>query len=428
MNISKAAVAVAVSVVVPASATGQVSGPKATYWVSAETTSGMAAGMSGMMHGGMGGQAGQPGYPQPHVGGAVGSAAGSTVGGILGGYTGSVVGGALGGLFGGRRAPKQQPPQQRTQAPAQRAPAPADFVRNLHLELGSNDRPTGGAPSAEHLVPAGLNMGTSLPLVTPQAASTPSATPSYGMADGQQPKGKMMIYWGCGERAAAPPIVIDFAAMSAGKVPNLPVIKVDTGTSPSLGRWATLGLWPNERSGQTRVPTNGSLVGQHTVRGNYSPEIRFALDSAHDFMAPLTITGKAPAPGGGTRLTWNPVPGATGYFAQLMGAQQDQTMVLWTSSATAASFSAVMDYLPPSEVRRLIGSRVVLPPTTTECVVPAEVMRAAPQSMLMMIAYGDEVNVSDPPKPAKGPWRLNWTVKARFKSTTSTMLGVPGME
>ena len=194
------------------------------------------------------------------------------------------------------------------------------------------------------------------------------------------------------------------------------------------GRWATLGLWPNERSGTTTVPTNGSLVGQHTVRGNYSPEIRFALAPGQDFMAPLTITGKAPSAGGGTRLTWNAVPGATGYFIQTMGSQQDQTMVLWTSSATAASFSALMDYVPPSEVRRLIASRHVLPPSTTECVIPSEVVRAAPMSMLMMIAYGDEVNAADPPRPAKGPWHLNWTTKVRFKSTTSTMLGVPGME
>ncbi|HEX8569600.1 MAG TPA: hypothetical protein VF699_06725 [Caulobacteraceae bacterium] len=422
---TKAALAAALGLAVPATATGQASGPKATYWVSAETTSGMAAGGMGGMMQGMGGQPGYPpGYTPPSVGGAVGSAAGSAVGSALGGYAGSVVGGALGGLLGRGRGKKQA---QAPAAPAAQAPAPArtNFVRSLRLELGSSQRPN-GAPSAEHLIPAGLNMGPSLPLVTPQATPTTPSTGSYGMADGQRPKGRMMIYWGCGEKAAAAPIVIDFATLSAGKAPNLPVVNVATGTVPTAGKWATLGLWPNERSNVKQVPTNGSLVGQHTVRGNYSPEIRFALGAGQDFMAPLTITSKDRSPGGGTRLVWTAVPGATGYFAQVMGAREDQTMVMWTSSATAASFSALMDYVPPSEVRRLIASRHVLPPSTTQCIVPAEVVQAAPTAMLMMVAYGDEVNAADPPRPAKGPWHVNWTTKVRFKSTTTAMLGVPG--
>ena len=46
-----------------------------------------------------------------------------------------------------------------------------------------------------------------------------------------------------------------------------------------------------------------------------------------------------------------------------------------------------------------------------------------------MIAYGDEANFSDPPRPAdpKIPWKINWTVKARFKSTASTILGMDAM-
>ena len=84
-----------------------------------------------------------------------------------------------------------------------------------------------------------------------------------------------------------------------------------------------------------------------------------------------------------------------------------------------------MDYVPPAEVRRLIGMKAVLPPTTTSCIVPSEVVQAVPVGMLMMIAYGDELNVSNPPKPAKGPWNIDYTVKLRLKSTTSTMLGMP---
>ena len=60
-----------------------------------------------------------------------------------------------------------------------------------------------------------------------------------------------------------------------------------------------------------------------------------------------------------------------------------------------------MDYLPPSEVRRLITSKAVLPPTTTQCIVPSEVVKAVPIGMYMMIAYGDELNVANPPSRRK---------------------------
>jgi hypothetical protein len=33
------------------------------------------------------------------------------------------------------------------------------------------------------------------------------------------------------------------------------------------------------------VPANGSLVSQHTVRGNYNPQINFTLDEDQDFWA-----------------------------------------------------------------------------------------------------------------------------------------------
>jgi len=250
----------------------------------------------------------------------------------------------------------------------------------------------------------------------------------------QRPKGKMLIYWGCGEHAAAAPITIDFATIGQGRMPNLPTINVNVGTPPDARRYATIGLWPNEKTrttvGVSQVPANGSLVGEHTIRGNYSPEIKFALAAGQDFMPPLTLTSTAKSPGGGRQLRWNAVTGATGYFAQVMGAQgQGETMVMWSSSGTAASFGAMLDYVPPAEVRRLIASRVVMPPTQTECIVPSEVIQAAPMAMLMMIAYGDEVNVANPPRPSspRTPWNIEWSTKVRFKSSTTQLLGMPGM-
>ena len=325
----KGAVSVAALYVAAAPAVAQQTGPKAVYWVDAATTSGMGAmgAGGGVSRSAMASQYAaqaqeQEDYEQPDTGSAIGAA--------IGGDAGA----ALGGLFGGGKKKKAQPaPQQRAAAPAPRA-APANYTRTLSLHLGSSQK-AAGEPSAEHLPPAGLQAGPSLPLITPRTARAPT---EYNMPQGMgQPRGKMLIYWGCGERAAAPPITIDLAKIGPGmKTSPFPVINANPGTPPAQGRHATYGAWPNERT-RTTVPTTGSLTG-NTVNGNYSPVINFEVDPGHDFMAPLTITGQTPSPGGGTLVTWNSVPGPTGYYAYMMGSTDGDTMVMWSSSATAGAF------------------------------------------------------------------------------------------
>jgi hypothetical protein len=410
-----------------APALAQQTGPVATYWVSAATNTGMtAAGVKGMQ---------AMGYnPQPGVDPATQAAQPPKAkrpgfGAMLGAAASSMIPGA--GLFTAT--------QQANTAAAQAGDYQAMMtgggkpIRTLALELGSTDRPS-GAPQADHLIPPGMNMGQSLPLVTPEAAA-PREEHQGGMPNGmQRPKGKMMIYWGCGDHAAAPPIVIDFATLSAGQVPPFPTIEVKTPSGPSSSHSATFGSWPNAQDAKP-VPDTASLVGDHTIHGDYSPDIHFRLGPDHDFMAPLTITGQDPTPGGGARVTWNAVPGATGYFLWMMtgvmqnGRPDENTMIMWSSSLKPSTFGALLDYIPPAEVRRLVAEQVVLPPAATECIVPAEVRPSGSYGMLSMIAYGDEVNFADPPRPSspKAAWNLKSVVKVRFKSTTSLMLGMPRM-
>lgn len=67
-------------------------------------------------------------------------------------------------------------------------------------------------------------------------------------------------------------------------------------SGPAFGRSRTYGDWPN-REEPRAVPADASLRGGHAVRGNYSPEIRFALD--RDFldkvvMEPRTVECTVP--------------------------------------------------------------------------------------------------------------------------------------
>jgi hypothetical protein len=305
----------------------------------------------------------------------------------------------------------------------------SSHVRTLTLQLGSPRRAT-GAPQADHLPPAGLQAGPSLPLLTPQAAAprTPASAQPWGQME--RPKGRMLIYWGCGEQARqGQPVVIDFASMAAGKVPpalaNSPLKPM---LPPSAATSATYGEWPNQRS-QARIPAGGSLIGEHEVRGNYSPEIRFAVGAGQDFLAPVTLSSSSIGASGSIPLVWRPVPGARAWFGSVMGSAQNGDMIIWTSSETAVPMLAA-DYIAESDFARLVQSRVLMPATADRCTVPAQVVRAAPQSMMILTAFGGESNFSQPrPAGAARTWRPEWTVKLRTKSTHMGMLGmdIPGM-
>lgn len=288
----------------------------------------------------------------------------------------------------------------------------------LMLQLGSSSR-AAGQPSAEHLPPAALKAGASLPLTTPRPAASGNRTGAGPTGQMGQGKGKMLLYWGCGEQArAGQPLIVDMASLGSGKAsPLTAMLKISGMTPPSASRHATYGEWPNER-GRTTVPTSGSLVGDHVVRGNYSPEMRFALTPANDFLAPLSPRSTKLS-SGAVKLTWPAVANAKAYVANVTGAAADGSIVMWTSSDVKAIGAALSDYLAPAEIARLLQQKALMGPQATECTVPAEVARAAPASMLQMVAHGPEANFSSPPRAPE-----QWAAKMRSKSTHMAILGM----
>ncbi len=295
----------------------------------------------------------------------------------------------------------------------------SSVAHTLELRLASKQK--AAAPNAEHMVPVGLAMGPSLPLIAP--AAPPPARPTSGLPQGyQRPKGRMLIYWGCGEHVGPnQPTVIDFSKLAAGQVP--PGMAAMSGTARSVTRPGPrsapgYGEWPNERDSRP-VPATGSLTGAHKVEGNYSPPISFTLAAGQDFMPSLDLAAAGSLPSGASRLVWRPAPAATGYALAMFGASGNGDIVMWSSGKNAAGFPN-MEYLAPSAVRRLVGLGAVLPPTTSECVLPAEVAAASPAGAITMIGYGPEVNFAEKPKAPK------WTAKVRFKTTATLMHGMGG--
>lgn len=291
----------------------------------------------------------------------------------------------------------------------------------LWLRLGSTTGAEG--PKADHFMPSGAKLGRSVALVTPRQDRGPV---DYlpGETNGERPKGRMLIYWGCGQHAPqGQPVVIDFANLAAGQVPaGLWSDSIPADWGPSLENSRTFGRWPAD-DGKSAKP-DSSLLGAHRVAGNYAPEIAFTLSK--DFMAPLQVKVAANA-GGGSLLSWGGIADATGYIVTLFGGRQGPDgemgdMVMWTSSASRQFGGGLSDWLSPAQVAPLVRDRTVLSPQTTTCIVPAEVVRDAPDFRVgTLTAFGPEESFSYPPRPAQGPWNLEWTARIRHRSTTSWM-------
>jgi hypothetical protein len=288
------------------------------------------------------------------------------------------------------------------------------FTHMLRLRLASKT-PAPAAPQAEHLIPPALQMGASLPLVTPGK--------SPGEVSGTA-KGKLTVYWGCGDHVAAgQPMVLDLATLASGKVPeSIKRWGSTMGRSPHSYGGPTdapgFGEWPNPRDGRM-VPAAGSLVGAHKIQGNYSPTIDFSLSQGQDFMGPMTLASGGNTPAGGAVVRWNNVPQATGYALAMFGANDAGETIMWSSVKTAGF--ANLDYLSPGDAAKAITAGDALAPSTTQCTIPAEVVEAIPMGMVMSVAYGPEVHFAEAPKNPK------WAVTVRYKSSGSLMHGMEAM-
>ena len=297
--------------------------------------------------------------------------------------------------------------------------------RDLRLQLES-PQPASGAPQASHGIPPGLNMGTALPLVTPRVEKSEYVAGERGLSEKyEKPKARMLIYWGCGEMIGkGQPKVIDTAKMSpadfgkafAGRTPTRQ-------TPPAPHKGWVYGEWPNQED-KTDVSKDGSLVGSHLVKGNYLPDIPFSLDRKRDFMAPVEFAPIQATASGAMKVGWQAIPTAIGYFASAMGHDQKSgDSIFWSASEVPEIGFGLQDYLTPADVKRFIGEKVVMEPSRTTCTVPP-VFKEAQGAMLQFIAYGEELNLIQPPKPKDPtqPWNPKWSVKVRLKSTGMTTL------
>lgn len=291
----------------------------------------------------------------------------------------------------------------------------------LNLRLGSNQAPTAPPPQGDHFFLPQARLGKSVPLVSP--VRKPGTEPE-GF---ERPRGRLLLYWGCGAKAGpGQPVVIDFAKVAAGQMPPglfssaVPIIREITAANSR-----SYMEWPNGKS--SKQPTSGSsLVGGHRIASNAGSDINFTL--TQDYM-PGVNAQTSEQSDGSVMVRWNSVQPATGYVAWTMGGMDRNDkggdMVWWTSSAAREFGGGLWDWLPPSVVSNLIAKKIVMPPSQTSCQIPAEVKKASGEMMIGYLnAFGPEAHFSYPPKPAgNAVWNIDWTAKVRFRSYTMLMVG-----
>ena len=313
--------------------------------------------------------------------------------------------------------------------------------RTVELRLGST-LPPKGTPEAFHTMPAGAQVNKPIYLETPQPGGTQPGTPQGY----QQPKGRITFYWGCGEKAGpGQPVVLTFDKLIRGE--NDPEVQALQGAvsargvnKPSSGNSKTYGDWPHgdrankNRDLQASFALPSSLAGPHVIEGTYSPRIEFTLPADKTFMEAVRYTATGAQPSGSIALGWSSVRRATGYSIGVMAPERmgddSANIVMWSSADRPATF-IVMEDLAPAEVNRLIGLKAVLPPTTTTCAIPAEVVKATKDgSMLMFTAFGDEATFIHPARPADPAttWDQEWFSRVSFKSTRMDMINAKGVQ
>lgn len=337
--------------------------------------------------------------------------------GLQGGMGGMIAGMMGGGAAGGARGGQGWWGQART---PHVMPA-----RVLDLALESRIQP--GAP-AQQFVPAGLRMGESLPLIAPAPSAPPprDAEPGDVPADVEPPKGRILIYWGCGtEVRPGQPRVIDLARGNPADFARAFAGRYVPERGPRVGPSTV--FFPNEQNQQT-PPRGASLVGEHRVQGAGVPaSMKFSLGPAQDLMPAIELQTQGRLTDA-VALSWRPVAQARAYFLHAMGSVGKDDMVLWSSAETPDTGMGLFDYLPNATLERWTKERVLLGADTTQCSVPRGIFAGSEGAMLRMIAWGGESHFAYPPRPAdpKAVWEPEWAVRVRTKSHTLAMLGEDG--
>lgn len=312
------------------------------------------------------------------------------------------------------------------------------FGMGRFLDISVHTSANPGLNSATQGLPPAMLLGESLALTAPEPEKSKPVVPKEVDETPyephyEKPKGKMSLYWGCGETVRpGQPRTLDMATASIEDYAKFFVMrgKTNKGARSEPGHPA----WPNKQDDR-KVPDNASLIGSHKFVGAGIPEsFKFELGANQDIMPAIELTQTKHD--GGVSLEWKSIAQARGYFVTVMGGmggrdrngEDSAEVVIWTSSELPDFGFGLVDYQSNKDIDNWVNEKVILPPSTTKCEVPKGIFGDKGMGMLRMIAYGSEHYMAYPPRPTdpKIAWEPDWQLKLRNKATFMSMLGGMG--
>lgn len=277
-------------------------------------------------------------------------------------------------------------------------------------------------------VPASTGLAPTLELQAPEKPKpAPQSDDEPAEWNYQQPKGKLVMYWGCSQTVRpGQPKVVDVSTATLRDMAKF----FESRRATKRGAHAAAGrpVWPSRKDKRV-LGERASIAGEHAFVGAGVPEsFKFRIPAAQDIMAPITV--RQTDSGSSLVFEWRAVPHARAYFLGSMGPLPDgkEGMVIWTSSELPDSGFGLFDYQTNAAVDAWLKDKVLLAPSTTRCAAPKEA--AGEGGMLRAIAYGTELHLAHPPRPTNPEiaWEPEWQVQIRVKSMSTTILGMEGMD
>lgn len=297
--------------------------------------------------------------------------------------------------------------------------------RWVDIALYTQRKPAG--TDGTQAVPQGTGLAPTLALRPPERQTARPSGETGDPAEMERPKGRISFYWGCSDTVRpGQPRVLEFSKAGAQEWGNFMQGRAvrDRGAQARTGN----AVWPNPKD-QRRLGRDASIAGEHAVNGDGVPEgLKFSITQANDLMPAIALE-QSGSQADVLRLAWPSVNNARAYFMNAMSGSEAaggaNEMVFWSSAEVPDFGMGLMDYASSANIDQWLREKVLLPASTSKCAIPKGIFAKAEGAMLRMIAYGPELNLAYPPRPAdvKVAWEPEWAVRVRTKSAAFMPLG-----
>lgn len=247
--------------------------------------------------------------------------------------------------------------------------------KSVSMSLTSS-KYTDAIPSVRVDVPEGLGVGEFVKLIV----RNPKPDTSDPKTAASQNKIVSKTYWGTGEQ------------IPWGQPKREEVAVGAEGARLSYAHWP-IGYNKEKVAGPTSKP-----AGKYTLTSNYCGGTSVAVDADQVYLEPINLLGLKGKidPAKPVVVKWTRVPGAVGYVVNAFGGNQKET-IAWTSGSDPAIALEIENTpITKENVESYIQKKIMMPPDTTVCTIPADVFKGTNNAVVIVTAVGaDKVHPGD---------------------------------